>query len=110
MRIHTDTLTSADVYNACDAATRSVSGTKTVRPTRLELHGSRKRARAFDVILTGSNSRRQNGGQDYAATYDEWGYFLAHLFARDPQMTCDYYDDAADFQTKTDRRYVFTSV
>ena len=53
------------------------------------------------------------GDGSYAATYDEWGFFLAALYRRDPLMRCapnfkrDYsqYRDAEDFHHKTGRTY-----
>lgn len=53
------------------------------------------------------------GDGSYAATYDEWGFFLAALYRRDPKMRCapnfkrDYaqYYDAEDFHHKTGRTY-----
>lgn len=53
------------------------------------------------------------GDGSYAATYDEWGFFLAALYRRDPLMRCapnfkrDYsqYHDAEDFHHKTGRTY-----
>lgn len=53
--------------------------------------GSRSHVRSLDVYLTGTSSRRPNnrgahGGYDYAATWDEWGMFLARLYAADPAM------------------------
>ena len=49
----------------------------------------------------------------YAATYDEWGFFLAALYRMDEGARCapnfkrDYaaYYDAADFHDKTGRTY-----
>lgn len=84
MRIHTDTLTPADLAAAVKRAG--------LKPSNLAFteHGSRKRARAFNVTLTGTSSRRSNPGasgasfRPRAATWDEWGMFLAHLFAIDP--------------------------
>lgn len=97
MRIHTDTLTSAEIILAASAARVSL--------TRLDVHGSRKRARAFDVILSGSSSRRQNGGPDQAATWDEWGDFLGHIFGCDPNADTPYYHGAEGFHTATGSRY-----
>lgn len=53
------------------------------------------------------------GDGSYTATYDEWGFFLAALYRRDPKMRCapnfkrDYaqYYDAEDFHHKTGRTY-----
>jgi hypothetical protein len=104
--IHSDRIGSADIYNATDAATRNGGGPCTVRPTRMSLRGSRKRARAFDVTLSGSHSHRQNGNRDaYAATYDEWGWFLAHLFTVDPEAIAGPYGGADDFHRQTANVY-----
>jgi hypothetical protein len=43
----------------------------------------------------------------YAATYDEWGWFLAYLFAADRLAKAGIYDGAADFQRKTDYKFRF---
>ena len=72
-------------------------------------HGSRKRDHAFEVHLTGESRRRPGHSSaesgEYAATWDQWGVFLAHLFAIDPQMTCYAYKDAEDYATKTADRF-----
>jgi len=116
MIMHTDTITLADIGEATRYATREGGQPRGehVIATRWTERGSRKRARAFDVILSGNNSRRQNGGTRYAdhgrdaefaATYDEWGHFLAFLFAIDPRMVTPYYNGADDFHTKTANEY-----
>lgn len=84
MRLHTDILAPSDIYRAVTAA--GMTGVH-VEATR---HGSRARDHAFEVHLTGTSSRRPNGGNygagaGYAATWDEWGMFLAALFELDPQ-------------------------
>ena len=107
MRIHTDTLTSTDIYAATRAAGMTgVSATFTS-------HGSRKRDHAFNVNLTGTSSRPLNTGKygadqsgDTAATWDEWGMFLAALYAVDPDMDATYYADAADFHRQTGDRFL----
>lgn len=82
-------------------------------------YGSRSRARAFDTNLRGLHNltpdgvkrRRPNSGQrgagnDWAATYDEWGWFLAALFDADPTARCaGAYDGRADFHRKTNGKY-----
>lgn len=104
MRIHTDTLTASDMTDA--------AGIARVQFSRFTDHGSRSRARSFDVLLTGESRRRPNSGDrgrsgdDYAATWDQWGVFLAVLFDRDPKMvTLSYYADAEDFHRKTADRF-----
>ena len=97
MRIHSDSIEELDVRKAANLAGVSF--------TRFRLHGSRKRAGAFDVILTGSSPRRQNGGGDHAATWDEWGHFLNTLFTLDPDMVTPYYENAEHFHWVTANRF-----
>lgn len=101
MRIHSDTLTNADVYDAARTARVSFD--------RWEGKGSRKRDHAFDVTLFGESRRRPNNRQqhtdDYAATWDQWGVFLAVLFDRDPNMVTPYYADADEFHARTGDRF-----
>jgi hypothetical protein len=105
MRIHTDTLSYADVYAAAERAGNGVNVTATRR-------GSRKRDHAFNVYLTGTSSRRPNSQSgDYAhdghaATWDEWGMFLAELFRRDPAATVPgVYETAEHFRWATGARF-----
>jgi hypothetical protein len=97
MRMHSDFIEDLDVRKAARAAG--------VDFTRFDLKGSRTRDHAFDVILTGSSSRRQNGGSDYAATWDEWGVFLGTLFALDPRMVTTPYESGAHFDWSTGGQY-----
>lgn len=62
---------------------------------------------------SGSYGAMQAEYDGYAATYDEWGFFLAALYRMDEGARCapnfkhdtaDYYD-AADFHEKTGRTY-----
>jgi len=104
MRIHTDILTEADIHDAAREARVSYAGGGFTR------HGSRSRDHAFNVLLTGESKRRPNGGNygaadDYAATWDQWGVFLAVLFDRDPNMKTPYYVDAHDFHVRTNDRF-----
>lgn len=105
MRIHTDTITAFDIHAAARAA-----GMTGVDAT-FTSHGSRKRDHAFNVNLTGTSSRRPNTGKygavsdEHAATWDEWGMFLAALYAVDPDMDATYYADAADFHRQTHDRF-----
>lgn len=102
MRIHSDTLTREDIRAAARVAR--------VDFDRFDDKGSRKRSHAFDVTLTGESRRRPNGGSsgagsDYAATWDQWGVFLAVLFETDPDMVTPYYKDAEDFADRTGDRF-----
>ena len=59
------------------------------------------------------NSGSYGPGEEYAATYDEWGFFLAALYRMDPAARCApnfkrdiaHYYDAEDFHEKTGRTY-----
>lgn len=102
MRIHSDVITREDIHRAA-------------RHARVDLatftdHGSRSRARAFDVKLEGESRRRPNGGASgagsgYAATWDQWGVFLGFLFELDARMVTPYYKNKADFDRRTDNRF-----
>lgn len=103
MRIHTDKLSMADVSRAAYNAGATVE--------TLEPHGSRSRAFAYEVKLTGTSRRRPNGGtygadrDAYAATWDQWGVFLGLLFDIDSSMTTAYYADQTAFDHHTDGRF-----
>lgn len=115
MRLHTDKITRADLIEATNAAyDEGQDGHVWLEMTE---HGSRSRARAFEVGLEGDgtvNRRRRNPGKSvpygtnkgYAATWDAWGRFFAYLFDIDPDMTCYAYDGRRDFHAKTDYRFV----
>lgn len=98
MRIHSNTLDALEIRKAARLAGVTFS--------RFDLKGSRKREAAFDVILSGASPRRQNGGEDFAATWDQWGHFLGTLFAVDPAMVTPYYESAEHFHWSTGNRYV----
>jgi len=100
MRIHTS-LTADQVRNM-------VAGIPNVYLLRDTQHGSRSHARAFDVILTGTAPYRTQGDRDhYAATWDEWGIFLARVFRADPNAKAGaYYANATNFHHKTGYRFV----
>lgn len=109
MRLHSDILTWNDLLTATRAA-----GMRGVFMETSE-HGSRIRDHAFEVKLTGNSPRRPNGGvrpgkDDHAATWDEWGMFLADLFKIDPGMVagdsgCPAYDGAENFHKATMGRF-----
>lgn len=104
MRIHSDTLTDADLYRAAEEARVTL-----VDMTR---KGSRQRDHAFNVVLRGESNRAPNFGNGSpmghgkrAATWDQWGVFLAALFDLDPDMLTPYYRNAEDFHYQTSHRF-----
>ena len=103
MRIHANTLTSSKIYEAARIARVTVE--------HLTEHGSRKRAHAFEVKLSGESRRRPNNngahGDVFAATWDQWGVFLACLFDADDSIIIPTaYEDRDQFQYRTDARFV----
>lgn len=102
MRIHTNTLTAEDIYDAARAAGAVVE--------TCFRHGSRTHDHAYELKLTGNSRRRPNGGSygagdDYAATWDQWGVVLGLLFDIDPEMKTTYDKTAGDFHFRTDGRF-----
>lgn len=106
MRIHSDVLTPELVEKATHA--RGMKGVA----ASVSVHGSRSRKGALEVKLTGTSARRPNGGTSnpktadgYAATWDEWGMFLAHLLEKDPDAIAGPYEGESDFHWQTDWRF-----
>ncbi len=101
MRMHSDIITETDFHNAAKRAGVTIE--------HLSVHGSRTRARAFKFYLSGSGRNGgQWGAQDYqTATWDEWGIFLGHLFARDAFAHCgrNSYIGADDYHWQTGDRF-----
>jgi len=104
MRIHTD---------ATLATLRKAAAVAQVDMVKCEPHGSRTHARAFEVSLRGSSKRRPNfynGDGSYAATWDQWGIFLAEIFTADREARCGtakhpIYRDAEHFDAVTRYRF-----
>lgn len=120
MRIHSDILEHKDIVHAL----RTQRDLGRVGPNTytavLNEHGSRKRARAWEIKLEaiekipGDGRRFGNSGGygstsqttgEYSATYDEWGWFLAELYRLDPDLITPYYENVQDFHEKTGMTY-----
>lgn len=116
MRIHTNTVKYFDLRTALNGSTRGVWF------DTLTEYGSRSHKRAFNVILESDGTpdqkgtprrRKRNAGTaawragevGFAASYDDWGYFLAALFKEDPSAVAGSYKGAADFHAQTKERY-----
>ena len=112
--------TAVNALNECKAAGTVAGhvGFKTLTVHR----GGEGFAYALEIQLEGiarDRGRRLGNGwrngidDNYTATYDEWGFFLAALYRMDEGARCapnfkrDYaaYYDAADFHDKTGRTY-----
>jgi hypothetical protein len=99
MRIHTSTCKGKFIEAAAFAG---------VTLELLEHHGSRSHLQAFEVILSGSNSRYMNSphyADRHAATWDEWGIFLNYIYNYDSQMKTAAYNHRLDFHWQTNDRF-----
>ena len=113
MRLHSDKITYSDVYIAANYAARQ-AGHGDVFVTNCEHHGSRSRARSFDVVLEGDGSVNKRppahrdvdySGTQFAATWESWGWFLSFLFRIDPDMHEWADADAAAFHARTAHQF-----
>lgn len=108
MKIYSDKLTNTDLRHALP---EGVSFQDTFRrPGWYEpFRGFKPRRhfeRGYEVFLSGSS--RYNSAHDRyekAATWDEWGIFIAALFEIDPEAKISHYDGRDDFiaQTREER-------
>lgn len=122
MRLHTDTHTRSTIQHALQRATNTGKVARHVYIETLDLHGSRKRADAYEIRLRawdkveGDGRRRPNPGTgnrdhdgEWAATYDEWGWFIAELFTIDPDAIFGSYVGQKGFDHDTHGAYSLTS-
>lgn len=103
MKIHSDTLTIRDIYDAlprgCYFADFKPEGSTSL--TCIEYQKSRKREHGFVVRLSGSSPYNMQRLLDKAATWDEWGIFIAELFRRDINAVIGQYKSLDDFIEQT---------
>ena len=109
MRIHTDTI--AYTQTLRDALYQTTRGVVLQECNRGK---SRSHAYAYDVALQSdgtpdrwgtSRRRTRANGERYAASYDDWGFWLAALFELDPTMKAGPYTGRADFHVQTRGKY-----
>lgn len=117
MRIHTnranyDTIAAATVY-------ASGKGQGRVFIDEASSHGSKSHNGAYEVKLVGDgshskrliNSGKHGAGEEYAPTWDQWGWFLAYLYASEPGIKCaGWYNGATEFLVKTGGKYPIDQV
>lgn len=124
MRLHSNTLRYADIYGALKAAKDAGKVDGLVQFETFEDKGSRSRSRAYEIQLgwygdkqpgdgrrwknTGNRGAdsEYNGGGCYAATYDEWGWFIAELYKMDPELIFGHYKTRDTFNSMTKNAYV----
>lgn len=123
MRIHISNPTGLTVDGALRTAKEQGKVTPDVHTVVFTHHGSRTHRTAVEVQLgtydktTGPTKSRhyKNSGTHgadsiWAATYDEWGWFLSALFAVDPTAKAGPYNGERDFHEKTNGAYRRTCV
>lgn len=108
MRIHTDAIQRGDLFSALPDGPFSLD---------VSDHGSRKRAKAFEAKLSyiggkkkGDGRRQTNSGTygatgELAATYDEWGEWIAKLYRIDPAAIIGPYSSREHFHERTEYKY-----
>jgi hypothetical protein len=120
MRIHTDTLTRGDFATALNHCITAGTVAPQVNFKSLSQHGSQSHNSAFEVQLDaaskkpgdgrrGGNSGSYGAMQDgtFAATCDEWGFFLAHLFDLDAALSIPKaYPNREQFHNVTTENYI----
>jgi hypothetical protein len=117
MKLHSNVITTADVY----AAVREHCPGVVV--DTCEVQGSRSRKIGFKVLLesdgtpdkagtprrfarnVGTSGRYPGQPPGFAASYDDWGWFLSALFALDPDLIAGPYKGVEDFDAKTEGKY-----
>ena len=117
MRLHT-TLTGLAVRECLFRAQVRNGVARDVGFEAITVHGSRSRDHAFEVQLgtwdktSGPTKSRhfKNSGVNgashvYAASYDEWGWFIARVFQADPTAIFGPYNGLEDFNVKTKNAY-----
>jgi len=109
MRIHTNRLEIDEIEWAATRANDNLADSELRRPITIESltqHRSLSRARAFDVKLSGDSARSGHAGGYKAATWDQWGEFLAMVFENDHVATVPgVYLSRAHFHWTTTGRY-----
>ena len=119
MRLHSNIHTPSTIHAALERAQESGKVAAHVAFEVLASHRSMKRARAYEIKLgtyvkirgdkrTFLNSGTHGADSDagvYSATYDEWGWFIAELFAADPDGIFGTYSGRDGFIAATDGKY-----
>lgn len=117
--MHSDTLTSNDIIEALHRAKATGNVDRQVDFEVLDGRGSRTRKNGYEIRLawygekvkgdgrrwTNSGTSGSDTGGFYAATYDEWGWFIDELFNADPDMVFGHYKDRETFDSMTRNKF-----
>lgn len=104
MRIHLN-------HGTPDTLLSTAARTAGVAFDKYKKGGSRSHFWGYTIILEGESGRHTNSGSygartdSEAATWDQWGIFLAVIFEADPGAKTDSYANAEDFHRKTGGRF-----
>jgi hypothetical protein len=112
MKVYSNTLTINDL-NVAAHEVRDATGDALYVGDAITIPRARVRRNGFNVRLTNFDSRRARNtgthggarGDDPAASWDDYGRWIARLFVRDPSARIAHYDGAADFHAKTNNKY-----
>lgn len=122
MKLHSDILTESDVRDALSRAKQRGGVDSLIEFDLLDPRGSRSRKNGFEIRLewlgtkvkgdgrrwTNTGSYGANTGGTYAATRDEWGWFIAELFDKDENAIFGHYEGMDGFNTATRYAYELT--
>lgn len=101
MKIHTNELMAGDIIEIANAVPAPFQCWLTDTG-----EGSRSHDRAYRVRCTGSlKVAPQNMPGHKAASYSEWGNFIAGIFSREPGAYVGTYKGVDDFNAKTDNAF-----
>jgi hypothetical protein len=114
VRLHTS-LIGASVYQALYNMIDTRRIASAVELTTFTAHRSRSRPYGYELRLGAYDNRHKNRkltGQSYAATYDEWGWFIASVYLADPYAVWGSsqknatYANLEDFNRKTHDKFM----
>src|SRR4030095_9795008 len=110
MKLHSDKIRTQDIREALEMARRKGLIVGDTELLVLEEQKSRKRENGWEIRLgsryaDGVHKRRNMNNTAYAATWEEWGWFIVELFELDIDLEFGGYKDYNDFHSQT--RYNF---
>lgn len=128
MKVWSKVLLVSDLEAACEQVNREFPGCSVFLGSSTSWGGSGdqrcelyvgKRTRRIDGVhlRSGKGTHRPNPGTsdrsgagwtegEMAASWTEWGWFLARVFERDPNARCGDYRSAADFHEQTQQHFI----